>query len=149
MKHLHATAAATTSATLERCFEFLSAIDDYPHWYPSRIVAAESVDRDADGVPTRARAILHFAHGPLAKEFPVDLSVITKRLQSIELRRLPEHPKDDEQLSVAWRLIDGPAARRIEVEMRADLAVPRFLPIGGMAESIARGFVEAAVDALG
>jgi len=149
MKQLYATAGATTSASLERCFEFLSAIEGYPRWYPSRIVEAEHLDHDAAGLPTRARAILHFAHGPLAKQFPVNLSVITRHLHSVELRRLPEHPKDDEQLSVAWRLFDGALARRIEVELRAHLAVPRFLPVGGMAESIAKGFVDAATGALG
>ncbi len=149
MKQLYATAGATTSASLERCFELISAIGEYPRWYPSRIVAAEPLDHDADGLPTRARAILHFAHGPLVKQFPVNLSVITRRLHSVELRRLPEHPRDDEQLSVAWRLLDGARVRRIEVELRARLAVPRFLPVGGMAESIAKGFVEAAIGALG
>jgi hypothetical protein len=148
MKALHAVACATTPASLEQCFELLSAIDEYPRWYPSRILSAESLEHGADGLPTRARAILHLAHGPLVKQFPLDLSVITRRLTSIELHRMPEHAQDEEQLSIFWRLSDGALARRIDVEMRAHLAVPRFLPIGGMAESLARSFVDAAIGAL-
>ena len=148
MKQLHATADGTTPASLERCFELLSAIEEYPRWYPSAIVMAQSLDHDDDGLPTRARAILHLGHGPLIKQFPLDLSVVTRRLHSVELHRLPEHERDDETLSVAWKLSDSARARRIEVEMRAKLAVPRFLPIGGMAESLARSFLEAAIVAL-
>jgi hypothetical protein len=148
MKQLHATAGATTQASLERCFALLSAIDEYPRWYPSGILSAESLELDADGLPTRARAILHLGHGPFVKQFPLDLSVITRELSSVELHRMPEHPQDDEQLSVHWRLRDGVHDRQIEVEMRANLAVPRFLPVGGMADALARSFVEAAVGAL-
>lgn len=148
MKRLHATADATTHASLERCFALLAAIDDYPSWYPSGILSAESIEHDADGMPTRARAILHLGHGPLVKQFPLDLSVITRQLSIVELHRMPEHPQDDEQLSVHWRVSDGVSDRRIEVEMHAHLAVPRFLPVGGMADALARSFVEAAAGAL-
>ncbi len=148
MKNLYAIADGTTSASLERCFELLAAIEDYPRWYPSGIVSAESLAHDDAGLPTRARAILFLGHGPLVKQFPLDLSVITRHLDSVELHRLPEHPRDDETLSVAWKLSGDGRVRRIEVEMRARLAVPRFLPVGGMADSLARGFLEAAIGAL-
>jgi hypothetical protein len=136
MKELYATAGGTTPASLERCFELLSAIEGYPRWYPDGFLSAESLERDADGLTTKARATLHFGHAPLIKQFPLHLSVVTERLASVELRRMPEH------------LTEGARGRRIDVELRAHLALPRFLPIGGMAESLARNFVEAAVSAL-
>lgn len=148
MKRLYATADASTPASLERCFALLSTIDEYPRWFPSGIIRAELLECDGDGLPTRARALLHFAHGPLARQFPLDLSVITNHKRSIELRRMPEHPDDEEQLSVSWRLSDGADARRIEVEMSAHLAVPRFLPLGGVAQSVVNSFLDAAVLAL-
>ncbi|MGO9750125.1 MAG: SRPBCC family protein [Solirubrobacteraceae bacterium] len=148
MKQLHATASATTRASLEQCFELLSTIEEYPRWYPGGVLSAQSLEHDADGLPTKAHAILHLGQGPLIKQFPLHLSVIIERLATIELRRMPEHPRDDEQLSVFWRLSEVARTRRIDVELRAHLAVPRFLPIGGMAESLARNFVDAAVGAL-
>ncbi|MGO9901182.1 MAG: SRPBCC family protein [Solirubrobacteraceae bacterium] len=148
MKELYATAGGTTPASLERCFGLLSAIEGYPRWYPGGVLSAESLERDADGLTTRARATLHLGHGPLIKQFPLHLAVVTEQLASVELRRMPEDPRDDEQLSVFWRLTEDARGRRIDVELRAHLVLPRFLPIGGMAESVARNFVEAAVIAL-
>ena len=72
----------------------------------------------------------------------------TERWHSVDVRRLPEHPRDEEQFRVSWRLRDEATARRIEVELDAHLAVPRLLPLVGVADHVANGFLNAALHAL-
>jgi Polyketide cyclase / dehydrase and lipid transport len=149
MKSLSATAAGTTPAPVERCFELLVAIDGYPRWYPSGVRSAAVLERGPDALPTRARAELHLAHGPLVKDFRLELAVVTARPTSVQLRRIPHGGGDQEELTVAWRLSAGVGTpTRIAVELAANLSVPRFLPVGGVAESLAQGFLTAALAAL-
>jgi ribosome-associated toxin RatA of RatAB toxin-antitoxin module len=147
MKQLSATRSATTPAPLERCFELVSAIDRYPSWYPSAVTSAEVTERDGDGLPTRARVDLHVAHGFLVRDFKLNVAVVTRKLESVEMSRIPHGPGDREELSVAWALAGG-APTQIEVRMYANLSIPGLVPVGGLAESVAGGFLDAALTAL-
>jgi len=147
MKELSAAAAGETHASLQRCFELVAAIERYPTWYPTAVTAAEVTERNGDGLPTRANVILHVAHGVLVRDFRLKVAVQAQAPESVSMSRIPHGPDDREELSVAWALVDG-GSTRIEVRMRASLSIPRFVPVGGLAESVAGGFLGAALQAL-
>jgi ribosome-associated toxin RatA of RatAB toxin-antitoxin module len=147
MKQLSATASATTPATLERCFELVSAIDQYPTWYPAGVTAAQVTERDAEGQPTRAHVELHVAHGILVRDFSLNVVVLTRRLESVKIERIRSRVDDSQEFAVAWALAGGEQIQ-IAVRMHANLSIPGFLPVGGVAESVANGFLKAALDAL-
>jgi ribosome-associated toxin RatA of RatAB toxin-antitoxin module len=147
MKQLSASASAETSASRERCFALVCAIERYPSWYPDTVTAAEVTERDGDGLPTHARVNLHIVHGFLVRDFKLDVAVQTRRPESVELARIPHRPDDREELVVGWAL-DGDGPTRIEVRMRANLSIPGLVPVGGLAESVANGFLNAALNAL-
>jgi ribosome-associated toxin RatA of RatAB toxin-antitoxin module len=147
MKRLSASASAETNASRERCFALVCAIEHYPSWYPDTVTAAEVTERDNDGLPTHARVNLHVAQGVLVRDFKLDVAVQTRTLESVEMARVPHRPDDREEFAVGWELAgDGPT--RIQVQMRANLSIPGFLPVGGIAESVANGFLNAALKAL-
>jgi hypothetical protein len=147
MKELAATAAASTKAPLEHCFALVSAIDQYPSWYPATVTAAEVTERDGAGLPSRALVDLHVAHGVLVRDFHLDVSVQARPLESLTMSRIRRGSEDRERLSVAWALAGGQRTR-VEVRMQASLSIPRFVPVGGVAESLADGFLAAALAAL-
>jgi hypothetical protein len=47
------------------------------------------------------------------------------------------------KFDVVWRLTGGEDTR-IELEVDANLDVPRFLPLGDVGDSVAQGFISAA-----
>ncbi len=53
----------------------------------------------------------------------------------------------DQEFDVVWRLRKDKGTR-IELDLHANLDVSRFLPLGGVGDSLAEGFVAAAADAL-
>lgn len=148
MKELDGSASASVAAPVERCFELLAAVERYPAWYPDVVTSVEVVERDAEGLPARARVTLHAAAGPLVKDFRLLLSVSTERPRSVRLTRIPHDGSDRERFDVAWRLHEG-AQTQIVLALKANLSVPRFLPVGGIGDTLANGFVTAAARALG
>lgn len=148
MKSLRGTATAVVPAPVERCFSLLAAVGGYPRWYPDVVRGVEVIETGTDGRPTRAHATLRVAFGPLAKDFPLVLAIELDRPRTVRLTRLPNEPSDDEQFEVIWRLGDR-VSTRVELELDARLDVPRLLPIGGICDVMADGFVQAAVEALG
>jgi ribosome-associated toxin RatA of RatAB toxin-antitoxin module len=147
MKELHGTSSASVAAGVERCFELLAAVDRYPNWYPEVVRSVEVVERDPDGRPTKARASLHVAQGPLVRDFALLLSVQTEPFRVVRLTRIPHEPSDPERFQVAWSLGEGPETR-IGLELSANLSVPRFVPVGAIGDGLARGFVASAVREL-
>jgi ribosome-associated toxin RatA of RatAB toxin-antitoxin module len=148
VKELSATAGGTTQASIEQCFELLAAIDGYPNWHPTVITSAEVTERDADGLPTKARAVLHLANGFIQRDFRLNLAVGTQRPSSVEFARIPHDSGDQERLSVAWKLAQEGGQTRVEAALGANLSVPPFIPLGGVADSLAQGFLDAALKAL-
>jgi hypothetical protein len=148
MKELRGTAGAEVNASVENVLALLEAVDAYPSWYPDVVRDVEVLERSADGPPERVRATLHFSQGPIARDFEMLMEVAVQRPTSVTLTRVPHEPGDEERFEVIWNLEPDNDGTRIQLELRANLDVPRFLPVGGIGDSVARGFVSAAVNRL-
>jgi ribosome-associated toxin RatA of RatAB toxin-antitoxin module len=147
VKELRGTATELVPAAIDKCFALLGAIDEYPVWYPDVVRSVEVLERGADGRATVARAKLHVARGPVVKDFDLKLAVSIDPPHTVKLTRVPHEPSDQERFGVTWRL-EAANGTRIRLDLDANLDVPRFLPLGGIGDSIAEGFVAAAARAL-
>jgi hypothetical protein len=147
MKELTGSASATTAASLETAMALLLEIDGYPGWAPEVVKEAEVLERDAAGRPTQARTKLHVERGPLTRDFNLLLHVTVDPAGTIALSRIPHQPTDQERFDVTWR-VDGAQGTRIELQLAANLDVPRFVPLGGVGDSVAADLVSAATRAL-
>lgn len=145
MKDLEGSASGVTSASAEDCVRFLRAVDGYPDWHGDVVRRVEVRERDPEGNPTRARALLHVAVGPVVKDFDLVLAITVPDPGTVKLTRIPNDARDPERFDVIWR-VEG---RRIRLDVRATLSVPRFLPVLGIGDLLAAGFVNAATRALG
>jgi hypothetical protein len=147
VKRLHGSASASTAASLEACLDLLKALEGYPTWYPEVVREVTVLERDEDGVVSRANVKLHVTYGPLEKNLELLVSLTVDPPSRVVLARVPHSASDSEEFEVRWRVEDG-AERQLTVELHASLEVPRFLPVGQLADSFAKGFAEAAVGAL-
>jgi hypothetical protein len=147
MKELHGSASAPTVASADRCIALLEAVDEYPSWYPDVVQEATVLERDARGRPTRVKSTLHVARGPLVKDFHLVLAVSSDGQREVKLVRLLEAGSGDEQFEAVWH-VEQAVSARIALDLHASLDVPRFLPIGGIGDSMAEGFVVAAANRL-
>jgi ribosome-associated toxin RatA of RatAB toxin-antitoxin module len=147
VKELHGDSSVEVTASPARCLALLQAVDRYPVWYPEVVQSVEVTERDVDGRPSRANARLHVVQGPLTKDFNLQLAVRTEPPATVKLVRLTHGPSDREHFLVTWRVTETPRTR-ISVELDADLSVPRFVPVGGIGDGLAKGFVSAAARAL-
>ena len=148
MKELTGSASATTAASPQQCVALLEAIDGYPTWTPDVVKEAEVLERDFDGHPTRARAKLHVERGPLTRDFDLLFDVNVDPGGAVVLKRVPHAPSDKERFDVTWR-VGGDQSTKIELELAANLDVPRFIPLGGVGDAMAADLVGAATRALG
>ncbi len=148
VKEIHGSSSAAVSVPIEDCFALLLAVERYPSWYPEAVREVEVVQRRADGDPAMVRATLLAAIGPVAREFHLLLAVEASRPQTVRLTRVPHDPSDRERFEVTWRL-ERAADTRIRVRLAANLSVPRMLPVGGVGDAMASGFVRAAARAVG
>jgi ribosome-associated toxin RatA of RatAB toxin-antitoxin module len=147
VKELHGAAAVEVAASPAQSIAFLEAVDRYPEWYPDVVQQVEVTERDASGRPSRANAKLHVAHGPLTKDFNLQLAVTSEPSGTVKLERVTHGPSDHEQFRVVWRVTEA-VRTRIDVALDANLSVPRFLPVGGIGDGLAQGFVGAAARGL-
>jgi len=131
------------AAPLTQCLALVEAVDQYPEWYPEVVRAVEVVTRDADGVPSRAQTSLHISVGPVTKDFDLLMDVTVEPPSTVKLTKVGGDAKFD----VIWHLHDADSTR-IELVLDAALEVPRFLPLGDVGNSVARGFVTAAASEL-
>ena len=146
MKDLTGTASGVVATPIERCFELLVAVDRYPDWHPDVVREVEILERDGDGLPVRAQTKLHVARGPLVHDFELLMAIDAQRPQSVSLAKIASG-SSAQRFDVDWRLRDG-AGTRIELSLRASLNVSRFIPLGGIGDWMAAGFVAAARRAL-
>ena len=130
---------ALVPAPLAQCVALVEAVDGYPVWYPEVVRGVEVLDRDARGVPTRAQTKLHLSVGPVTKDFDLLMAVTVEPPATVKLAKVG----GDAQFDVIWRLTEGENTR-IELELKAGLDIPRFLPLGDVGNSAAQGFVAAA-----
>jgi hypothetical protein len=148
MKAMHGTATATVDVAMERCIALLAAIDRYPDWYPEVVREVKVLEWGEDGGARRARAKLHVSHGPLVKDFDLLLALSVEPSGAVALTRVPDGAFDREEFAVCWWLAAKGRDTRIELTLDALLSVPRLVPLGGIGDTLANGFVSAAVRAL-
>ena len=147
MKELHARARAQVGASAEQASALLRAVDEYPSWYPEGVRDAEVLERGDDGYPSKVKATLHVASGPLVRDFRLTLAVTSPDPATIKLARIPHDGRDPERFEVTWRVVERSGVL-IELALDANLSVPRLLPVGGVGDSISQGFVNAAARTL-
>jgi ribosome-associated toxin RatA of RatAB toxin-antitoxin module len=148
VKDLHGSASQPANAAPERCLALLADVESYPRWYPAVVRGIEVVKRDAAGVAQQVRAILHAAVGPINRDLELLLGV-TRGADTVVLARVPHAGSDRERFEVNWRVVSaGGQQARIELSLAASLDLPRLLPVGGLADTLATGFVGAAVREL-
>ena len=147
MKQLNGAASALVSAAPDRCLDFLADVEAYPQWHPDVVREVEVLERGADGRPHRARATLRARVGPINRDlhFTVDVS---RGSDEVKLSRLPEDDSDGERFEVVWRVSGAPSGAQIDLRLDAALEVPRLVPLGGVGNALATGFVDAAVRRL-
>jgi len=139
MKELRGTATALVPAPMAQCLALVRAVDEYPAWYPDVVRTVEVLERDASELPSRARTELHLSVGPLTKDFDLLMAVTVLPPTTVKLVKVGGNEKFD----VTWRLHDGDNTR-LTLELDANLNAPRFLPLGGIGDSVAQGFISAA-----
>lgn len=143
MKDLHGEAARSVAASQQACVELLCDIESYPRWYPDVVRAVEVLARDGDRA-TRVRVTLHAAIGPLNRDLEMVLAVSCDG-DAVRLQREPNERSDRERFEVKWRARgSGAQQTRLELALDAYLDIPRLVPTGGLADTLASGFVEAA-----
>jgi hypothetical protein len=149
MKELHGEGTVTVAAPLARCIDVLAEIDRYPDWYPEVVRSAEVLERDGDGHPSKAQATLHLARGPLVKDFHLLLAVTVDPAGEVKLARIRK-PGDQDRFEVNWRLesVGDGHQTQVVLTLDANLDVPRLLPLGGIGDSVAEGFVDALTRAM-
>lgn len=138
-----------TPASQGQCLSLLEAVDRYPSWHPTVVREAEVLERDGQGHPTKVRAKLHVERGPLTKDFDLTMAASVDPAGVVKMTRISHGPSDRERFDVTWRVGHGEGAgSQIRLDLAANLSVPGFLPLGGVGDSLAGGFVDAAVRAL-
>ena len=148
MKELTGNASGTTNASYEDCIALLAAVDRYPSWHPDVVKDVEVLERDDQGRPTKVRTKLHVQHGPITRDFDLTMEVTHDPPGAVRLSRVPHHTGDGEKFEVNWFVRDAQPTQ-IQLDLAANLAVPRFVPVGGLGDSMAAGFVSAATTELG
>src|ERR1700742_4649564 len=146
MKELHGSASSSVDAPPAKCLALLEAVDKYPEWHPE-VVQEVEVLASNDGHPTRVRAKLHLARGPLVKDFNLVMSVATDGRRQVKLTKVHDAHSGPEVFEVTW-LVEDTGPTLIRLDLSASLDVPRFLPVGGVGDGVAEGFVAAAVKEL-
>lgn len=139
MKELRGTATALVPAPLAECLALVQAVDEYPDWHPDVVRTVEVLERDASSQPIRVQAELHLSVGPVTKNFDLLMAVTVAPPATVELAKIGGDAKFD----VTWHLHGGENTR-LTLELDANVDAPRFLPLGGIGDSVAQGFISAA-----
>jgi hypothetical protein len=66
---------------------------------------------------------------------------------TVALSRVPHQGSDKERFDVTWK-VGGGQSTRIELQLAANLDVPRLVPLGGVGDSMAADLLSAATRAL-
>jgi len=147
MKHLHGTAQAAIGVPIEECVAFLADLEAYPSWYPDVVREVEVVESGEDGLPLRAETKLHLSHGPVSKDIDLLLAVRVRRPGLVQLTHVPRGSPSRASFDATWRLEDH-AGTHLELELDATMPLPRLVPLGGVGNAFAAGFMQAAVGRL-
>jgi hypothetical protein len=147
MKHLNGAAQSSVSVSLEDCLAFLEALEDYPSWYPDVVREVKVVESGDDGLPSRAETKLHLSYGPVSRDLDLLLAVRVRRPGLVQLTHVSRGPSSGASFDATWRL-ESRGGTRLSLELDATMPVPRLVPLGGVGDAFAAGFMEAAVREL-
>jgi len=149
VKELSGSATGTTNASREEALALFAAVDAYPRWHPDVVKEVDVLERDSQGQATKARTKLHVRHGPITRDFDLTMAVqVDSPGGTVMLSRIPHHGRDGEKFDVTWRL-SGAGPTQIRLDLAANLDVPRIVPLGGVGDAMAAGFVNSATRELG
>lgn len=148
LKELSASASDIAPATIERCFALVADVERYPEWYPTGVKRVEVLERGEDQRPNLVAAVLAVGDGPLHMDFNLEMAVATTDPSSVDLSRVKKDAADGELMVVSWSLAAAAAGTELAVGLRAALNLPPFLPVGAIAQSVANGFLGAALAQL-
>jgi hypothetical protein len=132
---------------IEACLAFLAALEDYPSWYPDVVKGVNVVELGDGGLPRKAEIKLHLAYGPVSRDLELLLAVRLKKPGLVELTHVSRGQASGASFDATWRLT-GDDSTRLELELDATMPVPRLVPLGGVGDSFADGFMRAAVAGL-
>jgi len=124
----------------------LAAIEAYPDWYPDGVREVETLERDDSGQPTKVRTTLHVEVAAFSRDFHLTMAVTVEPEGRVALEKL-KADSSDPPFDVVWRVSESDGTL-IALDLDTALPVPRFMPVGGAGDSIARSFVSAASEAL-
>ncbi len=147
MKHLHGAARADVDVPIEQCLTLLAALEDYPGWYPAVVRAVEVIESGDDGLPLRAETKLHLAYGPVSRDIDLLLAVRVRSPGLVALKHVPRGPASGASFDATWRLEDR-GGTHLEIELDANMPMPRLVPLRGVGDAFAAGFMRAAVERL-
>jgi hypothetical protein len=147
MKHLQGAAEAVLDVPIEDCLALLAALDGYPSWYPDVVSDVQVLEHGDDGLPLKAETKLHLSYGPVSRDLDLLLAVRVHRPDLVQLTHVPRGESSGTSFDATWRLKDH-AGTHLELELDATMPVPRLVPLGGVGDAFAAGFMQAAVDRL-
>jgi len=147
MKHLHGSAQATVGVPIEDCLALFAALEAYPSWYPDVVREVEVIEYADDGLPLRAETKLHLSYGPVSRDLDLLLAVRVRRPGLVQLTHVPRGPSSSASFDATWRLQDH-VGTRLDLELDATMPVPRLVPLRGVGNAFAAGFMRAAVGRL-
>lgn len=143
MKELAGAASAEVAAAPGRAYAVLADVERYRAWYPEVIRTVQVLERGPDGDVALADVTLSAPGLPIG-DLEARLRVERRPEREVALVRVPDAPGDDERFSVRWSISSAAAGTRIELQLDAVLPVPRLVPLGGVGDRIAAGFLRAA-----
>lgn len=141
MRELRGHATTGSRAPREDWLRLVSDVERYPEWYPEGVREVVVLERDGD-VPSRVRTKLHAAVGPVSRDFELEMDVLVAPPDRVTLTRVTTEASQ-QTFEVAWIFGEGEGTE-VEVRLHANLRVPRFMPVDGLGDVMARGFVDAA-----
>ena len=147
MKHLQGAAEAVVDVPVEDCLALLAALDAYPDWYPEVVSEVEVLEYGDDGLPLKAKTKLHLSYGPVSRDLDLLLAVRVHRPDLVQLTHVPRGQSSGASFDATWRLEEH-AGTHLELELDATMPVPRLVPLGGVGDAFAAGFMQAAVERL-
>jgi hypothetical protein len=147
MKHLQGAAEAVVDVPVEDCLALLAALDGYPSWYPDVVSEVKVLEYGDDGLPLKAETKLHLSYGPVSRDLDLLLAVRVHPPDLVQLTHVPRGQSSGASFDATWRLEDQ-AGTHLELELDATMPVPRLVPLGGVGDAFASGFMQAAVERL-
>ena len=147
MKELSGAAGADVAAAPEQAYAVLADVERYREWYPDVIRRVTVLEREDGGAASLADVTLSAPGLPIG-DLHTRLRVDRRPPRGVGLIRVPYEPDDHEQLSVVWAIEPSAGGSRLGLRIDAVLPVPRLVPLGGVGDRMAAGFVRAAVRAI-